>query len=368
MRFSKWLVAAAAGLATFAATAQDRPAPAGEPPAKAAPEPGLSDLRETVDQLLREENSPATQTQPPQTSEPAPAETAPTEATPAEAAPAEAAPAEAQAPPSPEPEAAPAPPRPRPRAAESEGPAPPLTREQTAALDRTMARGQLLVGLARGGLVATQDMLTRLSDPSGAGISGWIAEPAGNSTIVTFYAAGADGAAPKAVYRATVLGGRVTSREIFLGADRPALTPIQARMAAARSASENDEMHACGSQPFNVLVVPPATARASVDVYRISAPSQRGHFPLGGHYRSTVAADGTVETHAFTEGCVDVSPPAVAAGAEPAPIAVTDLLDPMPTEVNMLLAQQVGRPLRVTAGDPHRIWMVTGDRIAEVRN
>ena len=188
--------------------------------------------------------------------------------------------------------------------------------------------------------------------------------------IVTFYADGGEGeaAARKAVYRATVLGGRVTARDVFLGADRPALTPIQARMAAARAVSENAELRACTDQPFNVLVVPPAASGAAIDVYRISTPAQRGRFPLGGHFRSTVAADGTVESRGFANACVNLDAPAVAAGQQPAPIGVTHLLDPLPTEIHLLLAQTVGRPLLVVAGEPQRLWLVTGDRIAEVRN
>ena len=348
MRFPNWLLTTVAVLATsaVAAAAQDTAPPAAT---KAEPTQRLQDIEAAVDQALQEEEQ---QQQPAE----------PTAEQPAEA------PAQT-AEPQPEPQG-PAPSRPAtpPAAATPSGPPPPLTREQIATLDRTVARGRLLVAIARAGLVATQDMLTRVSDPNGAGISGWIAEPAGNSELVTFYADATEGAAAKAVYRATILGGRVTSREIFLGADRPALTPIQARMAAARLTSENDALRACTTQPFNVLVVPPASARAAVDVYRLSVPAQRGHFPLGGHYRSTVAPDGSVETHAFTNACVDVEPPPLAAGAQPRPIGVTHLADPLPTEVHMLIAQTIGRPLLVVAGTPHRVWLVTPDRIGEIRN
>ena len=353
MRFSKALLTAVAAFAAMAVAAQESP-PAEDPPAKAKAEPGLSDLDETVNQLLEEEGRPA--------GEPAPSEPeSPPAETPAESA----APAESVAP------AAAAPARPTAAAAATPaGPPPPLTRAQIATLDRTVERGRLLVAIARAGMIATQDMLTRVSDPDGAGISGWIAEPAGNSMIVTFYADGGEGeaAARKAVYRATVLGGRVTARDIFLGDDRPALTPIQARMAAARAVSENAELRACTDQPFNVLVVPPAASGAAIDVYRISTPAQRGRFPLGGHFRSTVAADGTVESRSFANACVNLDAPAVAAGQQPAPIGVTHLLDPLPTEIHLLLAQTVGRPLLVVTGEPQRLWLVTGDRIAEVRN
>ena len=351
MRFSNRLLtgAAAAALTAFAASAQDGAPPAEGPPAEAKAEPShrLQDVQQTVDELLREEGEPAGQAEPP-------AET------PAAAEP-EAQPVEAAPPPPPAPVTR------APSATAPAGPPPPLSRDQIATLDRTVERGRLLVAIARAGIVATQDMLTRISDPNGAGIAGWIAEPAGNAMQVTFYATG-EGGAPKAVYRASVLGGRVTSREIYLGADRPALTPIQARMAAARAASDSDQLRACTDAPFNVLVVPPTSARGPVDVYRVSAQAQRGQVPLGGHFRSTVAADGTVETHAFANACATADVPAAAEGAPPRPIGVTHLLDPLPTEIHMLLAQSAGRPLLVVAGDPQRVWAVSGDRIAEIRD
>jgi hypothetical protein len=60
--------------------------------------------------------------------------------------------------------------------------------------------------------------------------------------------------------------------------------------------------------------------------------------------------------------------PPVAAGQQPAPIGVTHLLDPLPTEIHLLLAQTIGRALLVVSGEPQRLWLVTGDRIAEIRD
>jgi hypothetical protein len=378
MRLAKLILTTAVlGLAAVSVAAQDAEAP----PPEAAPQErrGLSDLEATVNQLLEEETSPtspepaepeagqAEATQEPEAepteatepeapdSEPAGTATPPTESGEAEGQPAE--PTETADPEAPPTEAAPDTPAP---------PAPPLTRAEIAAVERTAERGRLLVAIARAGILATQDMLTRLSDPEGAGITGWIAEPQGNAMDVTFYAAAQD--VPKAVYRATINGGRIVSREIFLGDDRPVLNPIQARMAAARAATEGLEHAACTDQPFNVLVVPPASADAPVDVYQTSAPARRGAFPLGGHFRSTVAADGTVaETRGFTNSCVEVELPPAAAGQPTRPVGITHLLDPMPTEVHVLLSQLMGRPLLVATGDPQRVWLVTGDRIAEVR-
>lgn len=325
MRLFTWLPLAVAALAVPPLLAQqagqaDTPAPA-----------GLSDLSETLRDLDDEV---------PQEAEPEPA----SEAGQAEEAPpaADAAPAE---------------------------PPPLLTRAQADQLAAAVRRGQQLTAIARAGIIATHDMLSRVADPEGAGIVGWIAEPEGNATEVIFYAHREGDGDPVAVYRANIMGPRVVSHDIFTGADRPALNPVETRMARARDATDGLDNQACGGQAFNVFVIPPASASAPVDVYQISPATRRGHFPLGGHFRSTVAADGAVsDTRGFTNSCVDLEAPPVPEGQQPRPIAVTHLLDPLPTEIHVFLSQWIGRPLLVVAGDPQRIFLVTGDRIAEVRD
>jgi hypothetical protein len=324
------LGATALGLAAMVA-AQEAPPPA-EPPAKQS---GLQGLEDTVNQL-QDEPPPASEA-PPETPTPAP-------------------------PPPPPP--APPPPAPSP----PQAPLAPLTRAQRAALDAALQRGRLLVAIDRAGRVATQDMLSRVSDPAGAGIAGWLAEPEGNAVTVTFYADGpAAGAAPVAVYKVTILGGRATAREVFLAGERPPLGPHLARMAAARRATGALDHQPCGGEDFNVLVVPPAAPDAPIDVYQISPQTRRGHYPLGGHFKSTIAPDGSVAAQrGFTNACLDVEAAAPVAGQLPAPLAITHLLDPLPTELHVYLSAWTGHPLVVVAGDPQRLFAVSPEGIAEV--
>jgi len=338
-------LALAAALVAAAAAAQDAP-PTAEPPAKAEPPAtGLSDLQQTVEGL-QDQAPPA---EPPAEPVPEPETPAP----PAEPAPEPETPApEAQ----PQPAAPPAAPA---RLAE------PLTRAQRGELEAAAVRGRLLSAIARAGRVATQDMLARVSDPDGAGISGWIAEPEGNGVAVTFYAD--SDAGPTTVYRANILGGRVQGREVHLAGDRPRLNPIQARMAAARAATAGLDHQVCGGTDFNALVVPPAAPDGPIDVYQISPQSARGRFPVGGHYKTIIAADGSVAaTRSFTNACIDATVAEPAAGAQPEPIALTHLLDPLPTEIHVFLSIWTGRPLVVVAGDPQRLFAVTPERIAEI--
>nr|MDQ4086904.1 hypothetical protein [Pseudomonadota bacterium] len=85
-------------------------------------------------------------------------------------------------------------------------------------------------------------------------------------------------------------------------------------------------------------------------------------------FRTTVSADGSIaETRRFTNACLDVEVPPVAPGQQPRPLGVTHLRDPLPVEIHVFTALLTGRPLLVATGEPERVWLVAGDRIAEVR-
>jgi hypothetical protein len=246
------------------------------------------------------------------------------------------------------------------------GPPQPLSRAELGALDAAVQRGRLLGLIDRSGRFATQDMLSRISDPAAAGITGWIAEPEGNGVAVTFYAD--TDAGPVTVYRISILGGRIVSRDVHLAAAaRPPLNPIQARMAAARAATARLANRPCAGEDFNVFVVPPTTADGPIDVYQISPQTRRGFYFLGGHFKTSIAADGSVAAaRSFTNACLDTAVAEPAAGARPEPIAITHLLDPLPQEIHVFLSIWTGHPLIVVAGDPQRLFAVTPDRIAEV--
>lgn len=353
MRLSLALLGVAAASLAMSATAQNSSAPAQAPattPAAPAAPParGLSGLEDTVSQL---QDAQATAAQA-------------TAASPAHTAPARTRAAAAARRAAPTPAATPAPVRARGGAR-----APLLTAAQIAAIAAAVPRGHLLGAIAQAGQLGTQDMLAHVSDPAGAGISGWIAEPEGNAVNIIFYAAAANGAPPAAIYRVSILGGRATARATYLAGNRPPLTPHEARLAAARAATEALDHHPCGGEDFNVFVVPPATPDAPIDVYQLSPQTQRGQYPLGGHFRSTVAADGTiVSQHAFAEGCASVAASPAVAGTAPVRLEVARPTESVPTEIDVFLALWTGHPLLVTAGDPPRPFAVTGEAITEIRN
>lgn len=335
MSLPLYLIGAAATALAVSAYAQEVPA---EPPAE-----GLSGLSATVESLedpqASDSSEPAVSSEPAEPLEPS---EPPAEATVA---------ADESGPSAAEPRVA-AP--------------PPNSAELSAELGNRASRGRQLFAVARAALLATQDMLSRVADPEAAGITGWVAEPEGNAMAVTFYGDGDLG--PVAVYRARVLGGRAVSRDTYLAGQRPALTGTALRLALARTATGSEEQRPCTAQPFNVVALPPETPEAPIHVYRISPPESPNRLPMGGHFRSTVGADGAVvEARAFSRGCLNVELDEVPPGSQAGPIAVTHLLDPLPTEIHVFLSLFSRRPLVIAAGDPTRLFMVAGDSIREIR-
>jgi hypothetical protein len=246
------------------------------------------------------------------------------------------------------------------RAAQAE---PTITAEQRSALIAAVERGRLLFELARASQLTTRDMLARIGDPAAAGVAGWVALPGQGGTIVTYYADGPDG--PVAVYRARVETAQVADPEVFAAGARPALGAVERRMAAARAAVAAVERQPCGPD-FNVIVIPPAAADAPIDVYKLSPQTRRDHYPLGGHFRATVAADGSVGAiRGFTNRCLDLETGVELAGRPQRPIAVTHLLDPLPTEIHVFLSLWMNRPLVVATGE-RSLWTVARGRIGIV--
>jgi hypothetical protein len=366
MRLAPFLAATALALVAVTAAAQGDPPPAGN---------GLNGLADTLNGLS-DENGQA-EAPPPAETTPRAAETeTPPAETPAEAQPQTEAPAAtpplptetvpiAQEPaPTPPPPPSPPPSTP-PTRPPLVMPPEPLTRAQLAELQAAATRGRLLGVIERSGRMATEDMLTHIPDPDGAGVTGWIAEAEGNGVAVTFYADAQTG--PVSVYRVTINGGRIVDRDVHLAGTRPPLNPLQARMAAARAATAGLDHRPCGGDVFNVFVVPPLTADGAIDVYQISPQTRPGHYPLGGHFRTSVAPDGSVAaTRGYTNACVDAPVAIPAPGTRPAPITVTHLMDPLPQDIHAFLSAWTGHPLIVIAGDPQRLFAVTPEGIAEV--
>jgi hypothetical protein len=244
-------------------------------------------------------------------------------------------------------------------------PAAAQTPDEQRQLDWVVQRGRLLFEIDRAAWVATDDLRARVRDLAAAGLRGWTVERDGAGYIVSFYAG--EGDARAVLYRGRVENNRIVSRELFAEGARPALTPLQRRLADARDAVPRMQLRRCASSPFNAAVIPPETPDGAIDVYALTPQTRAGSFPFGGHFRATLSPAGAIAAErAFTNSCLDMPVPGPGQ-RRPAGLGISHLLDPLPTEIHVFLAIWTGLPLFVGTNQPERVWIVDGNRIRLVQ-
>jgi hypothetical protein len=241
-----------------------------------------------------------------------------------------------------------------------------LSEAQRAEIQLAVTRGRALAVIDQAGRITTRDMLQRVPNASEAGIEGWIAQAEGNGVTVTYYTK--DGENFVGVYKAQVIGGRLSSPQVYAAGSRVPLTGPAARMAAARAAVQALDNRPCAGPAFNLLVLPPE-GDGPVHVYQMSPRMAPNKAPAGGHFRSTVAADGSVtETVPLAGDCSELTLPPTPRGQRPRPLVVNARSSTLPSELHVFLSLWVNRPVVVATGtDQVRLWGVTGDGIAELQ-
>lgn len=231
--------------------------------------------------------------------------------------------------------------------------------EEAARIAWTLERGRLLFEIDRAAWVGTDDMLEQVRDAATSGMRGYIVERDQSGFIITFYGGPPD--APLTFYRGVVRERRVVSREVFAAASRPPLTAMQKSLAGARDMASSLRRRSCNGRPFNTAVIPPSAPEEPIDLYLLTPQLRIDEFPFGGHFRFTIARDGSVlSDRPFTNSCLAMQVPP---GERPAALGVSHLLDPIPTELHVFTAMTSGFPIMVGTHDPDRAWWVTGEEI-----
>jgi hypothetical protein len=238
-----------------------------------------------------------------------------------------------------------------------------MSNEEMAAVQTALDRGVELFDVDRAAWVTTDDMLERLGRRD-VPIKGWIVErDAERALVVTYYGDGPSG--PVAWYSGRVRDGKVIAGELYPETSRPALTAQQLRLkAAADTARAFTEYEPCTPAPFNLAMIPPSAPDAPVDAYLLSAQTERGVYPLGGHYRLTLADGKLVSHRRFMKSCVNMASDAASKehGA-PAALIVSHLLDPTPTEIHVFMSIWTRKPIYVMTPESKALWVVHGGQI-----
>lgn len=238
-----------------------------------------------------------------------------------------------------------------------------LSVEEQRAVDRALKRGRLLFALDRAAWVATDDMRARVRDPVAAGVRGYIVDRDARGLTTIFF--GREGERLVAVYRARMGASGVEQPEVFAAGARPALTPMQQRLARAlESVRGVGGLERCSRQPLNAAIVPPDSLDAPIDIYLMTPQERSGALPFGGHQRITLAADGReVSRRSFARSCLTLTAPTAEQRRQGGMLSVSHFLDPVPTEIHVFTALAAGMPIGVIAERPPRVWEVTGERI-----
>jgi hypothetical protein len=250
-------------------------------------------------------------------------------------------------------------------------PPPRVSPEEAAKVDWAIRRGALLSDVDRAAWVTTDDMIERL-DGRDVPVKGWVVEREGTAPgafVVTYFGDGPSGRV--GLYAGHVRDRKVVSGEVFPDKARPPLTPVQARIAdAVVLARAQTQFQPCTAARFNTAAIPPDAPDGPIDVYLLTAMTEKEVFPMGGHFLVRVGPDGKiVSTRPFTKSCLNMRQPPARAGGEPEAMVVTSLLDPVPSEIHVFMSMLIGKPIFVVAGDGRkpRVWAVAGPAIQAVQ-
>jgi hypothetical protein len=191
-------------------------------------------------------------------------------------------------------------------------------------------------------------------------LGGWIVVGTTGSPKVIFFDKSESN--PRAVFIIETAegGSRVASTRFVAQGEDGAIDEdtqslIRARKVVTASLPES-ELTRCAKGPWNVAVLPPAQPGAPILVYVLSPQDSLDAVHFGGHYRFEVTADGKVgPVHAFTKSCMAL--PTSQAREKPAALVVTQLLDPVPTEISVFTMFAAKLPMYVRTPDA-RTWQV----------
>jgi hypothetical protein len=201
---------------------------------------------------------------------------------------------------------------------------------------------------------------------------GYIVLPRDDDRLDTVFYGEVDGTLVE-VARYTVAGSRVEEGGLLPEDARPPLSEVALRMAAAQRTALEEmrprEYGLCANSAPNTIVLPPADDGA-ITVYVLTPPTENDSYPMGGHYRIEVAADGKA-SHArrFMNTCFPANFGASAGGedgARPIMMTLTHLLDPQPTEIHVFASYYVPIGLMIVTTENERLWSIERGRVGYI--
>ena len=196
------------------------------------------------------------------------------------------------------------------------------------------------------------------------GVRGYVVEPTEKGLLLATFYAQKDGRT-WAFARYWMAGSAVRRGGLVKPGDDAALSPLALKLVELRgkalAAAGETKSFTCGTATPNTVVLPPRTD-GTYPVYVMSAATQAGKFPAGGHSRFDFDGAGKLVAHrAFTKGCIDVETAAVPKGAEG--FGVSHALDPQPTEIHVFVSYNVPIKLFVIIEPGNDLWQIDRGKV-----
>ena len=232
------------------------------------------------------------------------------------------------------------------------------------AMRQAAARGRELYLYDQAAWHATDRFREEFDFENASFMRGYVVVPRDDGRLDTVFYGEVDGRLVE-VARYTVDGKRVEEGGLLPENARPPLSEIAMRMANARQTAA-EEMRArkyalCANPPVNTLVLPPRED-GSITVYILTQPTANDKYPMGGHYRFELGADGKVrDSRRFMNTCFDAAFGQAAgapAGSTLSSIVLSHLLDPQPTEIHVFASYYLPVTLMVATTENRLMWSV----------
>lgn len=232
---------------------------------------------------------------------------------------------------------------------------------EAAALREAEVLGQRLFRHDRAAAVATDELLKVRKFRRNRNLEGWVTEERGDQTVVTFVGRSKDGTTA-AFYRVNIDATGSVVGEASILKDPEPLSGFEAAAARARTLGRAAPFQPC-AQNYNTVVLPSGSSEDDWQVYLLPGTTEHGIVPIGGTYRVAVnIVSGETHVRPYTRSCIQLQnePRAVA-------LAITHLLDPVPTEVHVFWSMWAEKAIYLTTPPHGSMWSVQGPKISLVK-
>lgn len=194
-------------------------------------------------------------------------------------------------------------------------------------------------------------------------VQGWLTEARESSVLMSFIGARA-GEEPTVLYQIDIADGANPAAEVVpFDPPRP-LSESQHRAWLARKTALSSGFGAC-SKHYNSVILPSADSGSpGWSVFLLPTTNDSKVLPFGGTYRVEVSADGgnVLTTRAYSKTCLSFT-----RDKKGGVLVMSHLLDPLPTEIHVLLNLYADVPLRVITAMNRREWEIDKGKIRFVR-